>query len=176
MTRGGMGQVAEVYVVDRIRALPGWDAENANDSRANQPGFDVLAINTDGRQVLVSVKSVSTSGARHDYAIGRSFDRYPADAFAFVDMTAESSWPVYLAGARTVEELAMERHRKYQADRGRTASLNTWAPKVSRALLEAMGAREAWDLLNYPAPATHPQVTEALRHLARADAPRPRGR
>jgi len=48
----------------------------------------------------------------------------------------------------------MIRHRKYQADRGRTESLSTWAPKVSRELLEAMGAREAWDLFDHLRPAT----------------------
>lgn len=78
-------------------------------------------------------------------------------------MTGGSPGTVYLAGARTVEGLAMERHRKYQADRGREASLNSWAPKVSRALLEAMDAQDAWALLDDPAPATNPPVTDALR-------------
>jgi hypothetical protein len=63
---------------------------------------------------------------------------------------------VHLADARTVEELAVERHRKYQSDRGRTESLNSWAPKISRSLLEAMGA---WELLNHPAASTSPPVT-----------------
>ena len=175
MARGGMGNAAERYVVERIQSLPGWIARNANDTRTNQPGFDVLAMDASGRRVLVSVKSVSTGGVRHDYAIGQSFARHPADVYAFVDVTSPMPWPVYLAGARTVEELAVERHRKYQADRGRTASLNSWAPKVSRALLEAMGAREAWELLNHPAASTSPPVTDALRRHARVDAPRPRG-
>ena len=174
MARGGMGRAAETYVVDRIRSLPGWDAHNANDLQANQPGFDVVAVNAAGRKVRVSVKSVSTRGTRHDYAIGRSFERYPADFYAFVDMTGGSPGTVYLAGARTVEELAIERHRKYQADRGREASLNSWSPKVSRSLLESMHAREAWGLLDDPASATQPLVTDQLRHRARADAPRPR--
>jgi len=82
---------------------------------------------------------------------------------------------VYLAGGRSVEELAMIRHRKYQADRGRTESLSTWAPKVSRELLEAMGAREAWDLFDHLRPATQPPVTDALRQHAQGDAPRPGG-
>jgi hypothetical protein len=170
-----MGQAAESHVVDRIRALPGWNAHNANQFRANQPGFDVLAVNDAGREVRVSVKSVSTGGERHDYAIGRSFDRYPADVYAFVDFTDGSPGTVYLAGARSVEELALERHRKYQADRGRNASLGAWAPKISRELLEAMDAREAWNILNDPMAATTPPVTDALRLRARADAPRPRG-
>jgi hypothetical protein len=175
VARGGMGDAAERWIIERIRSLPGWNAHNTNETRANQPGFDVLAVNAVGREVRVSVKSVSTGGTRHDYAIGRSFARYPADVYAFVDLTSPRPWPVYLAGGRTVEELALVRHRKYQADRGRTDSLNTWAPKVSRALLEAMGAKEAWDLLNHPAPASNPPVTDAFRHHARADAPRPRG-
>ena len=139
MARGGMGDAAEHWIVQRIRALPGWDAHNANDSRLNQPGFDVLAINAAGRQLRVSVKSVSTGGSRHDYGIGRSFARHPADIYAFVDLTSPTPWPVYLAGGRTVEELALVCHRRYQADRGRPEELNSWAPKVRRGLLEAMG-------------------------------------
>jgi hypothetical protein len=142
----------------------------------NQPGFDVLATNDAGRQVQVSVKSVSTGGARHDYAIGRSFRKYPADVYAFVDMTSGRAGHVYLAGARTVENLAMERHRKYQDDRGRTEVQNSWSPKISRGLLETMVAREARDLMNHSAPATIPEVTNALLRRAQADAPSPRGR
>jgi hypothetical protein len=174
MARGGMGDAAERWIVERIRALPDWDAHNANHSRLNQPGFDVLATNSAGHQLRVSVKSVSTGGTRHDYGIGRSFARHPADIYAFVDLTRPTPWPVYLAGGRTVEELALVRHRRYQADRGRTEGLNTWAPKVSLGLLEAMGAREAWDLLSHPTPTTHPPVTDALRRHAERDAPRPR--
>jgi hypothetical protein len=92
-----MGAAAEHWIVERIRALPGWDAHNANESRFNQPGFDVIAINTAGHQIRVSVKSVSTGGTRHDYGIGRSFARHPADIYAFVDLTGPSrgrcTWP-----------------------------------------------------------------------------------
>ncbi len=87
MARGGLGQAAETHVVERIRSLAGWNAHNANNLRANQAGFDVLAVDAAGREVRVSVKGVSTGGSRHDYAIGRSFERYPADLYAFVDMT-----------------------------------------------------------------------------------------
>jgi hypothetical protein len=76
VARGGLGAAAEHWIVERIRALPGWDAHNANESRFNQPGFDVLAINAAGRRIRVSVKSVSTGGTRHDYGIGRSFARH----------------------------------------------------------------------------------------------------
>jgi len=77
-----MGHVAERWIVERVRALPGWDADNVNDSRGNQPGFDVLAVNAAGRQLRVSVKRVSTGGIRHDYGIGRSFEHHPADIYA----------------------------------------------------------------------------------------------
>jgi hypothetical protein len=43
VARGGMGDAAEHWIVERIRALPGWDAHDANKSRFNQPGFDVVA-------------------------------------------------------------------------------------------------------------------------------------
>jgi len=69
--------------------LPGWSAVDANALRINQPGFDVLACHDDGRQLRISVKSVSTGGSRHDYGIGRSFSfqAYPANVYAFVDLT-----------------------------------------------------------------------------------------
>lgn len=98
MARGGMGKAAENHVVDRITSLPGCKARNANDSRNNQPGFDVLATNAAGHEVRVSVESVSTGGVRHDYAIGRSFERHRADIYTFVDMTDGTPGSVYLAG------------------------------------------------------------------------------
>jgi hypothetical protein len=143
VVRGGRGSEAEQYIIDRVNRLDGWSASNANTARANQPGFDVVARHENGWELRISVKSVSTGGRRHDYGIGRSFGAHPADVYAFVDLTAPAPWPVYLAGARTVERLALERHRHYQAARGRPAdTLNTWSPKVSRGLLEAIGARE----------------------------------
>lgn len=175
MARGGYGAAAEQYVIERVSQLAGWSAVNANSLRANQPGFDVLARHHSGRELRISVKSVSTGGKRHDYGIGRSFRTHPADVYAFVDLTGPQPWPVYLAGARTVEALALERHRQYQADRGRPVdSLNSWSPKVSRGLLEAMGAREDWTLLERPDPADLPPVTDQLCTLARGDAPVPR--
>jgi hypothetical protein len=167
--------VAERFVIERVGRLPGWSAVDANALRGNQPGFDVLAHHDDGRQLRISVKSVSTGGNRHDYGIGRSFNTYAADVYAFVDLTGAEPWPVYLVGARTVEGLALERHRHYQAARGRpTEALNTWSPKVSRGLLEAMGASECWSLLDEPVPAEHPSVTASMLTQARADTPRPR--
>ena len=175
MARGRHGEAAERYVLERVGGLPGWSAVDANAQRGNQPGFDVLARHDGGRQLRISVKSVSTGGNRHDYGIGRSFNAYPADVYAFVDLTGAEPWPVYLAGARTVERLALERHRHYQAARGRpTEAMNTWSPKVSRVLLESMGARECWSLLDEPAPAEHPAVTASMLAQALADAPRPR--
>jgi hypothetical protein len=127
MARGGCGPAAELYVVERVNQLDGWSAVNANSIRANQPGFDVLARRRDGQELRISVKSVSTGGKRHDHGIGRSFRVHSADAYAFVDVTGARPWPVYLAGARTVEALAVERHQRYQADRGRPLDrLNNW--------------------------------------------------
>jgi hypothetical protein len=158
-----------------VSQLPGWSAVNANVARVNQPGFDVLARHRDGRELRISVKSVSTGGNRHDYGIGRSFRSHPADVYAFVDVTGRRPWTVYLAGARTAEALALERHRQYQADRRRPEDqLNSWSPKVSRGLLEAMGARENWTLLELPDPADFPPVTNEFRVRARRDAPVPR--
>jgi hypothetical protein len=176
MTRGGHGPEAEQYVIERVSRLAGWSAMDANAARANQPGFDVLARHESGRELRISVKSVSTGGRRHDYGIGRSFGAYPADVYAFVDLTVLKPWPVYLAGARTVERLALERHRHYQAERGRPVdTLNTWSPKISRGLLEAMGVREDWSLLERADPAEFPAVTASMLARARADTPRPRG-
>jgi hypothetical protein len=159
-----------------VNRLDGWSAFNANTARGNQPGFDVVARHEDGRELRISVMSVSTGGQRHDYGIGRSFGTHPAEVYAFVDLTAPAPWPVHLAGARTVERLALERHRHYQAARGRPVdTLNTWSPKVSRGLLEAIGARENWSLLKQPAAPELPQVTPAMLAQARGDAPTPRG-
>jgi hypothetical protein len=110
MARGGYGTAAEQYVIERVNQLAGWSAVNANSLRANQPGFDVLTRHHSGRELRISVKSVSAGGKRHDYGIGRSFRTHPADVYAFVDLTGPQPWPVYLAGARTVEALALERH------------------------------------------------------------------
>lgn len=177
MVRGGHGREAEQYVMERIGSLPGWSAVDANAARRNQPGFDLLARHRDGRELRVSVKSVSTGGTRHDYGIGRSFRSYPADVYAFVDVAAPRPWSVYLTGARSAEALALERHRQYQADRGRALDeLNSWSPKVSRHLLEAMGAHEHWGLLELPDPGDTPALTNDLRSRARRDAPTPRRR
>ncbi len=176
MTRGGRGPEAEQYVIERVRRLASWSATDANATRTNHPGFDVLARHKNGREVWISVKSVSTGGVRCDFGIGRSFTRYPADVYAFVDLTVPEPWPVYLVGARTVERLALERHRQYQAERGRPVdALNTWSPKISRGLLEAMGAREDRSLLERSVPAEFPAVTASMLARARADTPRPRG-
>ena len=176
MVRGGRGNEAEEYVVDRINGLPAWQAINANVAKINQRGFDVVATNgVSGRKVLVSVKSVSSGGTRHDYAIGKTFERYPADIYAFVDMTDGPPGTVFLAGQDAVVDLALARNARYQTDRGREPSARgTWAPKISRGLLVAMGSCEAWDVLDRAVPRAWPTVTEELRRRARADAPTPR--
>jgi hypothetical protein len=167
-----VGLSAEQYVVQRINELAGWSAINANDLRSNQPGFDVLARSEAGREVRVSVKSKAPRGSRHDYEVGKSFRRHPADLYAFVNTSAPQPWSVYLAGARSVVELALVRHEHYQRDRGRdTAALGSWAPKVSHAVLEAMDARERWSILDEDDPANVPPVTPALRAQAERDTP-----
>jgi hypothetical protein len=92
MERAGLS--AEQYVVQRINDLTGWSAINANDLRTNQPGFDVLARRRDGREVRVSVKGKAPRGSRHDYEIGTSFRRHPADVYAFVNTSAPQPWSV----------------------------------------------------------------------------------
>jgi hypothetical protein len=132
MVRGGRGREAERYVMERIDVLPGWSAVDANAARLNQPGFDVIARHDGGRDIHVSVKSKTTGGGRLSFEIGRSFPRHPADVYAFVDTTQAEPWLVYLAGARTVERLALERHSKYQSDRGGNPDgLNSWFPCCS---------------------------------------------
>jgi hypothetical protein len=70
----------------------------------------------------------------------------------------------------------MERHRQYQAERGRpVGALNTWSPKISRGLLDAMGVREECSLPEQSDPAEFPAVTASMLARARADTPRPRG-
>jgi hypothetical protein len=159
MDRPGLS--AEQYIVRRINELPGWTAINANDLRTNQPGYDVLARREDGREVRVSVKGkwVNLPVARHDYEVGKSFRRHPPDVYAFVNESAPYPWPVHLAGANAVIELALVRHERYQRDRGRdTTALGSWAPKVSHALLEAMGALERFSILDEDDPASVPPV------------------
>jgi hypothetical protein len=170
MERPGLS--AEQYVVQRVNELHGWSAVNANDLRTNQPGFDVVARRADGREVHISVKGKAARGSRHDYEVGRSFHRHPADVYAFVDTAAPEPWLVYLAGAQSVVELALVRHRRYQHDRDRDPNaLGSWSPKVSRTLLEAMGAQERWSILEEVDPATIPPVTSALWVQAERDVP-----
>ena len=171
MTRGGHGPEVEQYVIERVSRLAGWSAMDANATRANHPGFDVLARHENGRELRISVKSVSTGG-RCDFGIGRSFTRYPADVYAFVDLTVPEPWPVYLAGAKPVQALIMARHEKFQTDRGRRVGENKYRPKVSIRLLETIGAKERWSLLDKPVPAEWPPLTDDLLDQARADAPR----
>src|SRR6266508_832637 len=170
---------AEELVIARINTLPGWRAANANEVGRVQPGWDVLATHQPtGRTVTVSVKSISTvTSARRDFAIGRAFDKHRAQVFAFVDATTTKPWPVWLAGYTPVVELAIDRHREYQRTHGKPQDkLNTWSPKISQRLLNRLGARENWTLLDEPEPERKPPVPEELRQQARDDAPAPRGR
>src|SRR6266508_3661360 len=165
--------------VSQLEGQAGFPAPNANEVGHVQPGWDILATHqTTGRTVTVSVKSISTvTSSRRDFAIGRAFKKHPAQVFAFVDATTTKPWPVWLAGYTPVVELAMERHWEYQRTHGKPQDeLNTWSPKISQRLLNRLGARENWALLDDPVPEGKPPVAEELRQQARDDAPAPRGR
>jgi hypothetical protein len=99
------------------------------------------------------------------------------DVYALVDMTQPYPWPVYLAGAKPVQALIMARHEKYQEVPDRPGAPgegeNKYRPKVSIGLLETIGAKERWSLLDEPVPAEWPPLTDDLLDQARADAPRP---
>jgi hypothetical protein len=170
MTRGGRGWEAELYVIQRINELPGWSAVDANDLRNNQPGYDALAAHERGRQLRVSTKSIETKKKGY-FEVGGV--KPLVDVYALVDMTQPYPWPVYLAGAKPVQALIMARHEKFQTDRGRPVGENKYRPKVSIRLLETIGAKERWSLLDEPVPAEWPPLTDDLLDQARADAPRP---
>jgi hypothetical protein len=173
VARGGYGQEAEAYMVERINALPEWTAINLNEKKKkNNPGPDLLATRADGRTVTVSVKS--RDGGK-DYEISTSFKKYPSDVYAFVNMTGGMPASVYLAGANTIVKLALERNGQYRTDRGLPPGFGSWSPKVSESLLETMGAREAWHLLDKGKPQSWPAARRSLLDQARRDAPKRRG-
>jgi hypothetical protein len=175
LTQRELADQAENYVIDRIRSLPGWTAVNANDIRYNQPRYDVIATDSAGREVRVSVKSASTGGAKQAYTVDTPDERYPVAVYAFVDMTGDTPGRVYLAGSRTVMSLAVERHAEYQSRRGKDPlAKGSWKQKIGRVLLTEMGTLEAWGLLDSPEPTTWPRVTARRRQHARDDAPPPR--
>jgi hypothetical protein len=165
---------AEDFAVTKLNDLHGWVAVNVNTVIHGQPGYDLLVTHCDGRSLRCSVKSVSSMSGRCDFGVGKSLDPQRCDFYVFVNQTIEP-WEVYVAGVEPVLELANERHKEYNARRGRGPELNSWSPKISRELLRMMGAQENWRLLDSPGPRRTPPVTEELREHARRDAPRPRG-
>jgi hypothetical protein len=122
------------------------------------------------RPLRISVKSKATQAS---FEIGRSFRRYPADVYAFVDVAVPRPWPIWLVGARTVEALALIRHKQYQLswDPPRDPDeLGSWSPKLSRHLIhELVEEPDNWDLLTTSAPAALPVVTPAHEAIAAAD-------
>lgn len=167
---GGWAQ-AEAYVLSRLQEH-GWKVEAAAE---RDQTWDLCIHRPDGDSVAVEVKSISNpSSARGHFTVGRR-TADPARAtgvVAFVDMTGEQPWPVYLAGARTVAALASARHTAYQQARGKDPQEHGWPPKISRRLLEQMGTREWWALLNAQDPSRLPDPAPYLEQ-ARRDAPRP---
>jgi hypothetical protein len=123
---------------------------------------------TSGRQLRVSTKSIETNKGYFEVGGVKPL----VDVYALVDVTQPSPWPVYLAGAKPVQALIMARHEKFQTDRGRPVR-RRYRPKVSIRLLETIGAKERWSLLDEPVPAEWPPLTDDLLDQARADAPRP---
>jgi hypothetical protein len=131
----------------------GWSAVDGNAQRRRSFGWDVKS----------KLKNIS-------FEIGRSFRKYPADTYAFVDVSVPSPWPIWLVGARTVERLALARHYEYQLswDPPRDPdSLGSWSPKISRHLLRRLVSQpENWHLLLTPNLATLPPVTPELESIA----------
>jgi hypothetical protein len=163
---------AELYVIQRINELPGWSAVDANDQRPNQPGHDAIATHKSGQQLRVQTKSNTKN--RYFVISGAKSTHSLIDVYALVDMRQPYPWPVYLAGAKPIQQLMEARHKKHQIDRGKPVEENSFNPKVSIRRLELIGSRERWSLLDEPAPAEWPPVTDDLLDQARADAPRPR--
>jgi hypothetical protein len=166
---------AEAYVLKRIQEVLGATLEApAGDS---DRGWDACAVRPDGHRVLVQVKAIaSRRSMRGDFAVGRlATDPGPATGVvAFVDLTAERPWPVYLAGAQTVTELARARQLRYQQARGKEGvQPGSWPAKISRRLLELMGTREWWALLEADDPSRLPDPDPFVEQ-AEQDAPQPR--
>jgi hypothetical protein len=165
---------AEAYVLARLREILGATVEAP---AGNDRGWDACAVRPDGRRVLVQVKAMaSRRSARGDFTVGRlaTDPARAAGVVAFVDLTVERPWPVYLAGARTVAELAQARHARYQQARGEDPTRpGSWPAKISRRLLEQMGTREWWALLEADDPTRLPDPGPFVEQAER-DAPQPR--
>jgi hypothetical protein len=166
---------AEAYVLARIREVLGTTVEAP--AGGDDRGWDACAVRPDGHRVLVQVKAMaSRRSARGDFTVGRlaTDPGRASGVVAFVDLTAGRPWPVYLAGAQTVAELAQARDARYQEARGQDpAQPGRWPAKISRRLLEQMGTREWWALLEADDPSRLPDPTPFVEEAER-DAPQPR--
>jgi hypothetical protein len=131
MTRGGYAPEAEQYLIE------GW---RAGRSRTPTPRAPTTRGSICSPVTRAAVPCGSTGGVRCDFGIGRSLTRYPAHLDGFVDLTVPEPWPVYLAGACTIERLALERHRQYQAERGHPVEpLNSWSPTIQPRIAPSHG-------------------------------------
>lgn len=167
---GGWVQ-AQAYVTGRLQEL-GWMVEAIMDDHP----WDLRISRPDGSYVPIEIKSISNpSSARGHFTVGRRIAHLAqaGGVVAFVDMTREEPWPVYLVGARTVAKLASARDESWRKARGKDSQEPGWPPKISRRLLEQMGSREWWALLDAEDPSRLPDADIYLEQ-ARRDAPRPR--
>jgi hypothetical protein len=162
-------RAAELEVLDRSANHLGWSALDGNAPGRRSFGWDVKLLGPD-RPLLISVKSKEKYAS---FEIGKSFRKYPADVYAFVDVSVPRPWPIWLVGARTVERLAMVRHREYQLswDPPRDPdSLGSWSPKISRRLLrQLVRGPENWDFLLTRNVESRPPVTPELEAIAAED-------
>lgn len=163
---------AQAYVASRLHQL-GWKVMSVMDP--DRP-WDLEISGPDGSHVPIEIKSISNPGsARGHFTVGRRISDLAraGGVVAFVDMTYEEPWPVYLVGAGTVAKLASARDESWREARGKDPQERGWPPKISRRLLEQMGTRERWTLLDVQDPSRVPDPDPFLEQ-ARRDAPRPR--
>jgi hypothetical protein len=167
---GGWAQ-AQDYVARRLHQL-GWEVMASVDY---DHAWDLGISRTNDSYVPIEVKAISNpSSARGHFTVSRRIAdlAQAGGVVAFVDMTREEPWPVYLAGARTVAILASARDASWREARGKDPQERGWPPKISRRLLEQMGTREWWALLDAEDPSRLPDSDPYLEQ-ARRDAPRP---
>jgi hypothetical protein len=70
--------------------------------------------------------------AKQAYTVHTPDARYPVAVYAFVDMTGDIPGPVYLAGSKTVVNLAVARHTEYQTLRGKDPlAKGSWKKKIA---------------------------------------------
>jgi hypothetical protein len=163
---GMLDEAAEAFVARVIGAQPGWSVQRMP---VGHRGYDLVAISDrDGVRRRVSVKS-RRSG---DFQVGIDFTTYPADVVVLVDTAGgshdESRWTAYVVGAATAATLATDRRCVWLLTH--PSSSGSRKAKLSSSLLEAMGTRDAWSMLDGADPARTPPA-EPWRERARSEAP-----